>query len=213
MFENEKSEDYMGMVSWSKVCCSIPQNLFGTEVKTTTPIRLRIHRAVENREINHNWYSPHNKIIEVEMSPIQWAEFLTSGNTNGVPCTIKEVERKRMSEPKANEMIKVYDREVDQHFNDIKEDFSEIAKLLDGLLSTGRMNKSNTENLATLINRVKNNMNSNMSYIKNCFKEDMDGVVTKAKAEFNAYVETRIHEIGIEAIKADSVKFLEDSEK
>ena len=39
--------------------------------------------------------------------------------------------------------------------------------------------------------------------------EDMSKIITQAKAEFNAYTETRIREIGIEALKKDSVKFLE----
>ena len=42
--------------------------------------------------------------------------------------------------------------------------------------------------------------------------KDMEEMITKAKAEFNAYVETHVHEIGIESIKSDSVKFLEDKE-
>lgn len=39
----------------------------------------------------------------------------------------------------------------------------------------------------------------------------MSKIVGKANAEFNAYVENRVHEIGIEIIKKDSVKFLEDN--
>lgn len=43
-------------------------------------------------------------------------------------------------------------------------------------------------------------------------KEDMEEMVTKAKAEFNAYVENRICEIGVDTIKKDAVKFLEHKE-
>ena len=53
---------------------------------------------------------------------------------------------------------------------------------------------------------------SNVDFVKDSFKEDMNNIVGKAKAEFNAYVENRIHEIGIESIKKDSVKFLEDKD-
>ena len=38
----------------------------------------------------------------------------------------------------------------------------------------------------------------------------MDKIVTQAKAEFNAYVENRIHEIGIEEMKKGNVSFLEN---
>ena len=51
-------------------------------------------------------------------------------------------------------------------------------------------------------------------FVKDSFKEDMSKIVTQAKAEFNAYVESRIHEIGIEELKKRNVSFLEsDSEK
>ena len=213
MLENEKSEDYMGRISWHRLMCSSPQNLFGTEIKTSNPIKIEICNAAEERDLNRNWVFSRNKIIEVEMSPIQWAEFLTSGNTEGVPCTLKWIRGVGdIPEPKADETMKVYNQEVEKHFDDMKDDFSEIKNLIDGLLSTGRMNKANAECLANLIHRVQMNMTSNMNYIKDCFKEDMESIVTRAKAEFNAYVETRVHEIGIEELKKGNVKFLEDKE-
>ena len=64
------------------------------------------------------------------------------------------------------------------------------------------------KDLSSLLNKIHNAM-ANVDFVKDSFKEDMDKIVTKAKAEFNAYAENRIREIGIENIK-DSVKFLED---
>ena len=54
---------------------------------------------------------------------------------------------------------------------------------------------------------------ANVDFVKDSFKEDMNNIVGKAKAEFNAYVENRIHEIGIEEIKKGNVKFLEQLKK
>ena len=90
MFDDEKTktEDYMGMVSWARSCNASSRNLFGTEIKTNNPITLRINKAEEIRDLSRNWYHSLEQIVEIEMSPVQWAEFLTSGNTSGVPCTI-----------------------------------------------------------------------------------------------------------------------------
>ena len=216
MFENEKSEDYMGMIRWSKISCSSPQAMFGTEIKTDHPIKILISHAVENRELNHNWYCPHKKIIEVEMSPVQWAEFLTSGNTSGVPCTLKEIEGKRMSEPKFDNVFDVYNKEVEEHLDKTTDDIKEISEALNSFIKSEKLTAKNVktlESFKSMLDKVQMNLSSNMDYMKACFKDDMSNVVMKAKAEFNTYVESRIHEIGIETIKSDSVKFLENEEK
>lgn len=77
--DNEKKEDYMGMVSWHRNI-GAPRTLFGTEIQSN-PITLTIKRATECRELSRNWYHSDKQLVEIEMSPIQWAEFLTNGNT------------------------------------------------------------------------------------------------------------------------------------
>lgn len=211
MFENEKQEDYMGKIAWSRMNCSHPQAMFGTEIKTSNPVKITISNATEERDLNHNWYFTKDRIVELEMTPIQWAEFLTSGNTEGVPCTLKWIRGQGyLSEPKCEDIKKVYNNEVEQHFDEIKEDFSALSSKVKAL--SMKLGKANTKELEDLIYKLNMNMNSNMDYIKSCFKEDMSNMVTKAKAEFNAYVEDRIQAIGIESLKSDSVKFLENKE-
>ena len=209
MFENEKKEDYMGRISWSRIMCSSPQSMFGTEIKTSNPVKIVISNAAEERDLNRNWIFTKERIVELEMTPIQWAEFLTSGNTEGVPCTLKYVRGEgNLSEPKVEDIKKVYNNEVDQHFDEIKEDFSTLSSKVKAL--SMKLGKENTKELEDLIYKLNMNINSNMDYIKKCFKEDMTEMVGKAKAEFNAYVEDRIQAIGIESLKNDSVGLLED---
>ena len=188
--------------------CSHPQPMFGTEIKTSNPVKIVISNAAEEREINRNWIFTKERIVELEMSPIQWAEFLTSGNTEGVPCTLKYIRGEgNLSEPKVENIKKVYNDEVEQHFDEIKEDFSALSSKVKAL--SMKIGKSNTKELEDLLYKLNMNITSNMDYIKKCFKEDMTEMVGKAKAEFNAYVEDRIQEIGIESIKNGTVQFLE----
>ena len=204
MFDNEKTrnEDYMGMVSWSKSYNASPRNLFGTEIKTDNPITLRISKAEETRNLSKNWYHSLGQIVEIEMSPIQWAEFLTSGNTSGTPCTIRYIGGQRMSDPKETEMFNDYNEEVEEHFDK----FKEIEDIVKGAINSKK--PMGMKDLSSLLNKIHNAM-ANVDFVKDSFKEDMNNIVTKAKAEFNAYVENRIHEIGIESLKSDAVKFLE----
>ena len=205
MFEKTRKEDYMGMISWSKCCNGSARSMFGTEIKTSNPIKLEICHAEECRNLSSNWYFPRKQIVEIELSPIQWAEFLTSGNTEGVPCTLKYVDGQRMSEPKDTEIFNNYNEEVEEHFDKFKEIEDIVKCAIDSKKPMGM------KDLSSLLNKIHNAM-ANVDFVKDSFKEDMNEIVTKAKAEFNAYVENRIHEIGIESIKNDSVKFLEDKE-
>ena len=208
MFDNEKTrnEDYMGMISWSKSYNASPRNLFGTEIKTDNPITLRISKAEETRNLSRNWYHSLGQIVEIEMSPIQWAEFLTSGNTSGIPCTIRYIGGQRMSDPKETEIFNDYNEEVEEHFDKFKEIEDFVKNAIDSKKPMGM------KDLSSLLCKIHNAM-VNVDFVKDSFKEDMNNIVGKAKAEFNAYVENRVHEIGIETIKKDSVKFLEEDEE
>ena len=212
MFEKTKSEDYMGMINWCKTSGS-SRALFGTQIETRDPIRLEICHAEECRDLSHNWYFPKKQIIEVEMSPIQWAEFLTSGNTSGVPCTIKYLNREKMSEPKSSTMIEDYNSEVEEHFDEFGKSFDKVAETLREQIGSNKpMGKKALEELLREIEILRTNTVANVKFVKDSFKEDMNKIVAEAKAEFNAYAENTIHEIGIESIKKDSVKFLEDKD-
>lgn len=139
------------------------------------------------------------------MFSIQWAEFLTSGNTSGVPCTIKYIHSEKMSEPEASTLRENYNVEVETSFEDFNKAFDSVAKTLKEQIDSNKpMNKNALEELLRKVKILRENTIANINFVKNSFKEDMDKVVTKAKAEFNAYVENRIYEIGIETIKNDT---------
>lgn len=156
--------------------------------------------------LSKNWYHPKGQIVEIEMSPIQWAEFLTSGNTSGVPCTIRYIGGQKMSEPKDTEIFNDYNEEVENHFDKFKDIENIVKDAIDSKKPMGM------KDLSVLLNKIHLAM-ANVDFVKDSFKDDMNKIITKAKAEFNAYVENRIHEIGIETIKNDSVKFLENNEE
>lgn len=201
MSDDYISKDYMGMVSWSRGFGS-SRPMFGTEIRVSNPVTLSISHAEEKRNLSKNWYCRRGQIVEVEMSPVQWAEFLTSGNTEGVPCTIKYIGGQKMSEPDDSKMREQYDKELNESFKA----FSEIEDTVKSAIDSGKsMGKKSLENLLWKIHRAV----ADSDFVRKSFKEDMDKIVTKAKAEFNAYIENRMYQIGADAISSDSVKFLE----
>ena len=148
MSEETKSKDYMGMISWHRTSCGSPQDLFGTEVKTDHPITVRICHAEETRDLCRDWFFPRKEIIEVDLSPIQWAELLTSGNTNGVPCTIRRINGEIMSKPDASEIKEHYNKEITEHFDAFDDAFKKVADVLKAQIDTNKpMSRKSLEEL------------------------------------------------------------------
>ena len=214
MSEETKSKDYMGMISWHRTSCGSPQDLFGTEVKTDHPITVRICHAEEARDLCRDWFFPRKEIIEVDLSPIQWAELLTSGNTNGVPCTIRRINGEIMSKPDASEIKEHYDKEINEHFDAFDDAFKKVADVLKAQIDTNKpMSRKSLEELLKNVEALRTGTVANVNFVKESFKEDMERIVTKGKAEFNAYVENRLIEIGTDTIKSGSVKLLEEKDE
>lgn len=116
-----------------------------------------------------------------------------------------------MSEPKPSTIMENYNKEVEEGFNKFEKSFDKVAETLKEQINSNKaMGKKALEELLRQVEILRHNNVVNIKFVKDSFKEDMDGIITKAKAEFNAYVENRIHEIGIEEIKKDSVKFIEN---
>lgn len=150
-------------------------------------------------------------IVKIEMSTIQWAEFLTSENTSGVPCTIRYIGGTRMSEPKDSEIKEAYVSEIEESFEAFDDSFRKIGEIIKSAIESNKpMSKKALTELLNTIDVLRQNTVANINFVKDSFNEDIDKSVTKAKAEFNAYVENRIQEIGIRTIKKDDVKFISD---
>ena len=62
---------------------------FGSNVTHHGGVLIEICRASYERSLSHDWVYSDETLIEVRMSPLQFAEMITSAmNTDGVPCTI-----------------------------------------------------------------------------------------------------------------------------
>ena len=75
-----KHESY-GIIGISRVTSHPAKNLFGSSVKHTHSMALRIKTASVDRHLNQDWYHAENELIEIEMSPTQFAEMITSLDT------------------------------------------------------------------------------------------------------------------------------------
>lgn len=196
----EQSKNYMGKISWSKVHCGTPRNFFGTDIKSDHPIELRISTATEDRELSKTWvFGSAKPFVRVEMTPVQWAEFLTSGNTEGIPCTIIEREGVRTDPVEPAKTIEHFEAESEETFDAFGTGADKIAETIKACLDSGKpMGKTQMAQLLRDLDTYKHNTVANLKFVKDQFKETMAKVVANAKAEVNAYVENKCMALGLE---------------
>lgn len=189
MSENTIKKDYMGMISWGNQTCNRTLPMFGSEIGTDRPVVLRISRASMTRELSQNYYNCESKpLIEIEMTPMQWAEFLTAGNTTGVPCTIHKFNGETMSPVDRTNIVSPFIKESEECFNDFKKGATELESYINSVLQSGKsMNKTQMKELLDKISSYKNRTVSSVQFVHDQFNEAMETSVTRAKSEIAAY--------------------------
>jgi len=197
-----KEKNYMGLISWSKSYCNKPQEMFGTEVKTCNPITLCIDTADEDRTLSHNYYHERSNIVKIEMTPVQWAEFLTSGNSQGVPVTLTYVNGKKMDNVENENIVDQFTKESEKSFDSFEESLKSLKETISNKLAEGKVfTKKEMQEMFNKIDTAQRNCGANVDFVKDSFQENMQNIVTKAKAEVSAFCETKALEYGKDFIK------------
>lgn len=203
--EPERHESY-GLVGFYRVSYGGVQGgatLFGSSVKHGHVIRMRVSRARLHRELNRDRYMADNSIVEVDLSPTQFAEAITAMNQgDGLPCTLRYVGGERMDEPP-------FKAKQEQFRTEFADDVREVAAKVDSLLAFAKslqakpsVNKSDRESLCQQLEMLKQHLASNMPFVLNSFHEQLDKSVLEAKGEVEAFVMHRIVEAGLASIAA-----------
>lgn len=191
-------KDYMGKISWSRLQCGGPIPMFGSDVKTDHPICVRINKAHIDHTMNSyncdaDIFEQHRPYIEVMLTPVQWAEFLTAGNCSGVPCTITQVDGKKMSSVEETNVASEFDADFKTAFDKTAQKLASYEKSINDMLASGKtMNKTQMKDLAQRLKWAREGYLSDIDYIRTRFTEDMASIVAKAKAEVSAYVQAHI---------------------
>jgi hypothetical protein len=169
---------------------STGSHLVGSDIEHQQYITLKISKAIYERNLKNDWWFDRDNIIEVSMTLSQWAEFISSPNTSGVPCTIDRIQGKRLWEEEEVpfiDKIKLHDEEFKKHWrNSIKEMKNLIANLSDSF-----ENKESRKTQRELIHELEiliNHFIPNEKFAINEFEEHIEKRVNQAKTEISNYL-------------------------
>lgn len=208
-FDELPRKDYMGTISWSRPYFGAPQPMFGSAIKTSHPVCIRIDKAhvVRHGDAADTSILPDNRpYIEVEMTPLQWAEFLTcGGQAEGVPCTITKVDGKYMGKPEEESVADDYLEATNEHFDEFAEGIKRFEKELSDAIESGKpLSKTKMQEMLSNMKSFRHNSVANLDFVRTRFMEEMGNIVVKAKTEVNAYAEMHLHELGVKCLMDQS---------
>ena len=206
-----KHESY-GLVGVSRVTHSHGTSLFGSSIKHSNTIRLSIKTAEVDRHLNRDWYHGSDQLIEIELSPTQFAEMITCMNMgNGVPCTLRYLEdHKRLENPPEVKQREIFEQEFQENVDKIKDFYkNDFKQIKETLLKKGTIKIDERKQTINIITKLINTLEDAMPFLQKGFNESMDKTVSEAKGEVEAFVMHKVTSLGIEGLQKEMIKLTE----
>ena len=177
--------------------------LFGSSIEHSDVISLEISECEHKRSINNDTFVPKKHIINIEMSPVQFAELLTTLNSQGVPCTISWTKDDGyIPSPPLINKAQIFKNEFENRMHNFGVDLGSMAQKAKDLLEKAP-NKGERQEILDIISKLIQEVKSNIPFVSRQFTEQMDSVVVEAKASFEAYIEGKIRSMGLEGFKEE----------
>jgi hypothetical protein len=176
------------------------QNLFGATIDHQASVRIRINRASVVRDLNSNRIRDEEQLIDIEMSPVQFAEAITTIGSMGTPVTIRRLNRSKVEQcPPSNERAKI-ESEFAAKLSGVVEELKAHHELLAKRLSQKTLTKNEKQELLTAAQRAITEVASNVPFMHEVFHEQMDKTVAEAKAAIDAFYQHSIVEAGLASL-------------
>jgi hypothetical protein len=192
----------MAAVRLSKVSLGKAVSLFGSSVRTNTVISLEICESEVDRHLNQDWHHPKKTVVELWMTPAQFAEMITSFSVGeGVPATFRYREGAYLQPPVLPNKSEQFKEEVLKDVALFKACMSSLQRQVSSLFNSGKANKSQLKEISDSILQLNKLSGEHLPFIIEQFGRQMDKTVHEAKLEVDAFVTQVINKTGIEALR------------
>jgi hypothetical protein len=179
------------------------RNLFMVDYPQGHFVTLRLKRAELHRNLSNDWVFGGNEIIEIAMSQVQWAQFLSSPNTEGVPCTLEHYfdhESGKMIQPRLPEKhvadSKKYAEEVAETARDAAKRLDAALKKAEEILSGKTVKKGDVEALKNDLFMARQELKDNLPFVVQQAEEKIEASVESAKGEVAAHTQFILTRLG-----------------
>lgn len=197
------SHPAFGMISAAAISSTPGEVLFDSDILHGRTVRITVQRATRRREISHDYIHSHGAdLVEVELSQAQWASFVSSMNTVGVPCTIRRTETDwKIPGLPYNPRLAVSMREVREAAENSMTEIAEALAEYEALVESKAGARLRADALHNLHHKIKNAA-PNVDYTSRKLAEHTENVVQKARADVEAMVTQKAVQLGLTTAEA-----------
>jgi hypothetical protein len=194
----DESHPAFGFISAHRVSSTPGATLFDSDIQHSHFMRVTLSRATRKRDLNRDWLHPTSELIEVDMSEAQWAAFVSSTNTSGVPCTLSWLTGEGqvpglIPAPRLHKSITEVQNAADKAFAQVKEAYAALEAL---------PSNAGVKARREAMSRVKwaiENAPKNISYAADTLTEHTENVVQRARADIEAMVVQKAEQMGLDS--------------
>tara|TARA_R110000851_G_scaffold72413_21_gene160499 strand:- start:134 stop:841 length:708 start_codon:yes stop_codon:yes gene_type:complete len=212
----EYSHPSFGMISIHHGQGSLGNRLFGSEVESNRHTTIAVSECSVRQDLGKNWYRNSSEIVEVMLSPIQFAEFISTPNCSGVPCTIRYRSGAGYIVPKNIDTVTSFAKsKLEENGDDIKRTAVTVSEEVTAILNKkGTLTKSDRGEIASLVCRLSQNIASNFEFYEKNVHDNIHKAVSEAKADVDAHITHAINKIGIDTLSnPQAMKLLLESKE
>lgn len=187
LFKDEETHKSFAMIGAQRVYGHV-DDLYGSDLDHNGFIRITLKESYKTRTLNHDHYFGGKTLFEIDMTPSQFAEFITSLNIgDGIPCTLRRTETSPYIEGKkhVNKEV-VWENDITDHIEEIMDSMNSLKEYYKIVQSKSNLTKKDKESLSSIICRLENNLTCNMEFVKNSMKKEMEQIVSKGRMELES---------------------------
>lgn len=162
-------------------------NLYGSDLSHRHAIHLTIARSKMERSLSSDRHFEQEELIELYLSEHDWATLLSSMNVGGgVPCTLRHVMGKPMPEiPPPPSRRQQFKQEAEETVRDAFAQLNRLGEQLDELNISAKARAA----LSQSLRMAKQELQSNLPFVLECFDEHMEKTVAAGKQELISYAQ------------------------
>jgi hypothetical protein len=197
-----KTHPSYGMISVGRNMGGNGRGYFGSSIECPMTMAITISRGQVKHEHGQDWYLGGQELIEVKLTPSQWAEFISSiGMGPGVPCTINHLQGEVLKRPEfvvreTDEIRDDFKRKIDKMMKSFDETRAQIETLFANKKTLSQGDKTIVLNL---LEKINTHVRSNMPFAVECFEESAEVIAKKVQRDIDAFVDTLSRRHGIDA--------------
>lgn len=199
--KRHRHESY-GVIEIVRMSANPGINLFGSDIKASQLICLKIKKAEMDRDLGSDFVYAGESYVEVMMSELQFAHAITSLNHGtGTPVTVTRVDGELVEECPQRSKMQEITNEFEDHMKTIMAKAEILEKDIDEKLnSKGSLKVGDKKILEHQMRMLLQDIRANLPFMGKQFVNTMDKVKTETFSEIEAYNSNMLTQVGREAL-------------